>query len=283
MPGLIIEGREYPVAGLNIRNFHDDKKFCLRMGNDGRARHRTAAGHWHWIRGLFVHITGGPVDKEYLEHQDAHVLPGIGPEGDGDQRILNSWTLSDKSGGAGLILDFDCSIICTCDQLTDAAYAQTSCNENFDALEMLRGSKDGVMYDGQLDAAVRLCDAWTRLMGVQRQYHAPYRAYRPVARLVDGGDDCVGLFGHRDQTAGRGPLDPGDPIYAKLKAAGYEPLDYAQDEDLQVWRDRQRELQRLGLYRGVIDGIAGPGTVAALKAAGHSHGLWVSRPGDDTP
>lgn len=280
MPGIVIEGKQYPIAGLNIRNFIDDKRFVLRMGNDGRARYKTAAGRWHWVRGLFIHITGGPVEKEYLDHQDKYVLPGEGPPSEGDLRILNSWTLSDKSGGANLILDFDRSIICTCDLLTDAAYAQTSCNENFDSLEMLRGSHDGIMYEGELDEAVKVCDVLSRLMGWQRQFHAPYRAYKPVPRLEAGGDDCVGFFGHRDQTAGRGPLDPGDPIYEKLAAAGYEPFDYSKDEDLDVWKERQVTLQKMGCYKGAIDGIAGPGTVAALTAAGYPHGMWITRPGD---
>lgn len=280
MSGFVIGGKQYPVEGMNIRNFKDDQRFALRMPNDGRLRHKSAAGRWHWIRGLFLHITGGPTDRDYVDHQEDHVLPGEAPQGDRDQRILDSWTLSSSSGGAQLILDFDRSIICTCDLLTDAAYAQTSCNENFDALEMLRGSKDGTMYEGELDEAVKVCDAFSRLMGVQRQFHAPYRSYRPVPRLAAGGDDCVGFFGHRDQTDGRGPLDPGDPIYTWLAAAGYEMFDYAKGEDLDVWKARQMDLQRMGCYQGAIDGVCGPATVKALLDAGYPHGLWVARPGD---
>lgn len=280
MPGFVIGGQQHEVPGTNLRNFKDDPRFTLRMPNDGRLRNKTASGKWHWIRGLFLHVTGGPTEKEYVEHQEDHVLPGDGPPGTGDERILNSWTLSSSSGGAQLIVDFDRSAICTCDLLTDAAYAQTSCNENFDALEMLRGSKDGVMYAGQLDEVVKFCDAFTRLMGVQRQFHAPYRAYHPVPRLLAGGSDCVGLFGHRDQTDGRGPLDPGDPIYDRLAAAGYELFDYSKDEDLDVWKARQLELQLMGCYKGAIDGVCGPGTVQGLLDAGYPHGLWVSRPGD---
>jgi hypothetical protein len=281
MPGIVIHGVEYPIEGLAIRNFKDDSRFCLRMGNDGRSRHKNADGSWHWVRGLFLHVTGGPVDAEHIKNQSKYVLPGLpAEEGAADERILKSWTLSDSSGGAHYIVDFDTSIINTCDSLTDASYHATSCNENFDGLEMLRGSKDGVMYDGQLDCVVKFCDGWSRLMGVQRQFQWPYRPYKPVPRLASGGGDCVGFFGHRDQTDGRGPIDPGDPIFEKLRAAGYEPFDFAAGDDLTAWKERQTKLAADGHYHGVIDGVPGPATVRALAAAGYPHGLWVSRPGD---
>jgi hypothetical protein len=79
----------------------------------------------------------------------------------------------------------------------------------------------------------------------------------------------VGIFGHRDNTERRGRWDPGEVVFQMLAARGVEQFDFAAGEDLEVWAKRQREL---GI---TADGVPGPGTVAALKAAGYVDGIWA--------
>src|SRR5262249_26980222 len=101
----------------------------------------------------------------------------------------------------------------------------------------------------------------------------PYKN-EPLRRMVDGGESCVGVFGHRDNTGQRGFGDPGDEIFARLAAAGAERFDHNAGEDLDVWKDRQRALSGNGTTL-TIDGIPGPSTVLALKAAGRADGIWA--------
>ena len=89
--------------------------------------------------------------------------------------------------------------------------------------------------------------------------------------------ESMQLF-HRNQTTNKGPGDPGDSLFVALKNAGYELFDFDNKDDLNVWKQRQASL---GLVPSDVDGVPGPKTVAALKAHGHKHGLWVKRPVDD--
>ena len=119
---------------------------------------------------------------------------------------------------------------------------------------------------------------------MQRQI--PFFAEKPDTRVLkrlrstgEGGDgreggDMIGLYGHRSQTNNRGNGDPGDFIFQALEAAHYEKFDFAGEQDLLVWKDRQ---SRLGLK---ADGVPGPTTRMHLKKSGHAHGLWVPRPID---
>src|SRR5271157_2338033 len=89
------------------------------------------------------------------------------------------------------------------------------------------------------------------------------------AQLANG---CsVGIVGHRDLTASRGEGDPGDAIMEALAKAGCERLDFANHEDIAVWKERQSQL---GMSDP--DGIPGPMTVAALRQSGHRDGIWKS-------
>jgi murein L,D-transpeptidase YcbB/YkuD len=67
----------------------------------------------------------------------------------------------------------------------------------------------------------------------------------------------------------RGAGDPGDHLFEKLRAAGFEAFDFEAGEDLRAWKQRQRSL---GLQ---ADGIPGQRTCQALRQAGHPHGLWT--------
>lgn len=278
MPGLIIDGKEVEVEGLNIINWNDDPSIRLKMGNDGCKRTDT-----QWVRGITFHTTGGPVTSEYVKNQENYIKEGRAESSSIAERVVHYWTSSPSSGGAHLIIDHDCKILCTADLLLEEAYHATSVNWCTIGIEMVRGTSDGIMYSEQLDTGVALADALTRLFHIQRQFHKPYRAYKPVTRLTKqpsnrAGSNFVGIFGHRDQTDGRGPLDPGDAIFQLLENAGYEGFDFQKDEDITWWKDRQRFL---GFDESHIDGIPGPQTSFTLESVGYLHGLWVQgRPGD---
>lgn len=274
MPGLIINGKEIQVPGLKIINWKDDPQIRLRIGNDGRPRNTR------WVRCIVPHITGGPVGGDYRTNPWKYVQPGRHSGDVMANKVIRYWTSSNNSGGAHLIVDWDCDILCTADLLTEVSYHATTVNEVSIGIEMVRGRTDGLMYTDQLDTCVALIDTLTRIFGIQRQIQRPYRKYNPPPRISAGAKDVVGVFGHRDQTTGRGPEDPGEPIMELLMAAGYESVDYYHDEDLNIWKLRQREMQLRGHYSGAIDGIAGPGTTKALKLDGMPQGLWTPRPGD---
>lgn len=277
MPGLIVDGKEYSVPGLEIINFRDNPKVRLRMGNDGTKRAKT-----RWVRGIVQHVTGGPTGKGYRtpEEQWALIVAGRSSSVELAEAIVNYWTFSNDHGGAHLIVDSDCTVIQTADLLTEIAYHATSVNWCTVGIENVRGRKDGKQYRDALDTDVTLTDAVSRLLGIQRQFHKPYRPWKPVLRIKNGAEDVVGTYGHRDQTDGRGPEDPGYPLFDLLEQAGYEPFDYTQNEDLEMWKQRQTQLKQDGYYVGTVDGIAGPGTWKALKLAGYPSGMWVQRPGD---
>jgi hypothetical protein len=273
MPGLVIGGREFQVPGLVIRNFLDDPKLAL-SSEDGKSRSAK------WVRSIFNHTTLGipsVVGKPGWENQPQKHLPGSGPKL--ADATVSSWSLSKTSGGAHIVVGQDGEMICTADLLTRTTYHATSVNGYSIGVEWTQG-QDASLYEDQMAKLVPLMDAITYILTelfespIQRQIHLPFKAYNPVPRLANGGEDAVGIFGHRDQTGNRGPGDPGDWVAERLVAAGYEAFNFAKDTDKAAWKARQAEL-------GVgDDGVPGPGTCAALRASGNASGLWVSRPGD---
>jgi len=262
--GVIVNGVAEEIPELRTLSAFDDPAFHLGR-EDWRTRRTT------WVRSIFLHTTKGiPGGKD---HRAQVIIPGTGPSAGNAERVGRYWTSDPSSAGAHLVADHDAHIVCFADLAKDCTYHATSVNDVSIGIEIYQGNQ-AELYADQLAAVVRLVDWLTWRFGVQRQFHRPYTEGHCVKRLNDGGTDCIGVFGHRDQTNGRGPGDPGDHIFELLEAAGYEPFDFAAGEDLEVWKARQAEL-------GVTaDGLAGPATRAALEQAGHAGGLWVPRPGD---
>lgn len=149
--------------------------------------------------------------------------------------------------------------------------------------ELIRDSKGNVisgnLYSGQLQSVVRMLDFLTLKLGIQRQIPWDTNNNRPIrgviSRIAAGGEDVVGIYGHRNVT-NKGEGDPGDSVFYALRDAGYELFDMRRNEDKTTWQQRQATL---GLTE--LDGIPLKNTVAALKAAGKKHGMWVKRPVDD--
>lgn len=258
MSGLVVGGMAHDVPGLEVRSWIDQP--TLRLSNGDRRPRKTA-----WVRAVILHTTQGGHPPIFL--------PGAGKRG-GAEQLVDFYNASSEHNGVHLCIDRDGSIGQFADLLTEVTYHATSINEVSIGIELKQSAKLE-LYEAQLVSAVTLVDAITALVGIQRQVHAPYHRYRPVPRLAAGGVDCVGIFGHRDQTDRRGPGDPPDEVIGRLVAAGYEARDFDKDADKIMWRARQADL---GI---TADGIPGPGTRRALASAGRPLGQWVPRPVDN--
>src|SRR5262245_2126133 len=257
--GLVIGGAVIPVAGLAVYNWHDHASMPRLRSSDYRPRETS------WVRMLVLHTTKGD--------EPLTVVAGSGPTGMASE-TARAWAHDPTHSGSHLLVDGDGSVWCVADLAADAAYHAEDLNEVSVGIEICQ-TPGLEIFEAQLEATVRLCDALTRLLRIQRQFHAPYLGEAtPVGRLAAGGTDCVGVFGHRDQTTARGPGDPGDPVFKRLRLANYEQWNFDEGDDLDAWVTRQTAL-------GVdADGIPGPGTTNALEDAGLPNGLWISRPGD---
>lgn len=263
--GLVIDGKVELVAGLEIFNWHDNPK--LRLGDeDGRRRVDR------WIRSIVLHTTKGD--------EPQRVRAYVGPAGLA-YRTVAAWGNDSRHAGAHVIIDGDGTIWCLADLVRDVTYHATSLNEVSIGIELAQSSALEI-YQSQIDALVTLDDWLTLRFGIARQLQWPYLGEdHPVGRLAAGGRDCVGIFGHRDQTEDRGPGDPGNAVYLAHLDRSYEGWDFEHGEDLRINALRQR----LANQRGAglkVDGIPGPATVAAIRRLfpDKPAGLWVVRPGD---
>lgn len=208
------------------------------------------------------------------------VEKGIGPDKGYDYQIVKFYQDQAKCNGAHGGIDTDGSLGWYADALTEAAYHARSLNEVSIGLEIKqlpildRHGKivGGRVWECQLETAARVVDALCPVLGIQRQFHGPYG--KPVPRLVAGGKDCVGAFGHRDQTDTRGKGDPGDEVFKYLRDLGFTEYNFARNHDKVAWITRQAVMSAHG-FQVEVDGVPGPGTVAALKKAGYHGGLWV--------
>lgn len=275
MPGLVINGKQVTIGGLEIDNFLDDP--ALRLGASDKRKRTTSE---RWVRLVVLHsslgIPGG------ADTRPQTIKPGLGPGGNRAERLVRYWTGESRGAGAHLVVDFDGRVSCLADIATEATYHAGHANGPSVGIEICQGRDEAEIYSGQLDAAVKLCDALTGLLGIQRQI--PERYVGPSPRLMASVDDVVGIVGHRDLTGRRGPGDPGSAIFYRLGAAGYELVNFDLGEDRELFRRRQRDL-------GVdpADGIAGPITRRALARAEKIRwlkgqrplGLWVTRIGDE--
>jgi len=265
MPGLVIKGKQVEVPELKISNWFDDSRLRLRPGQDCRARHVT------WIRNIVLHTSKGtPQTPQELR-------AGVGPSYPVEEQLSKWWSTSSPPGGAHIVIAADGSIYCLADLVRDTAFHAGQVNEYSIGVEIYQGN-EAEIYEVQLFNMVKLLDAITRYLGIQRQFLGPYRN-SPIRRLENGGGDVVGIYGHRDASSKRGVGDPGDVPFTYLEAEGYEKFDFFRGLDKVEWKSRQLWLNSRG---GNLeeDGIPGVGTVEALKKAGYAHGLWVTRPGD---
>jgi hypothetical protein len=253
MSGLLVAGILYPVRGVAMIGPHEAKWSHLSPG-DGRPR----KGRPHQV---ILHTTKG------IYPQVIH--PGSGPAGRA-QRTAEFWQGDPVYSGAHIVVGSDGVSACLADVVKTCAYHATVSNDRSIGIEIYQEA-GGVIYQAAIDAAVLICNALADLCSIPRQY--PGRLYdgRPLDRMLDGGRDCYGFFGHRDNTDRRGRGDPGDEIFAELEADGFEGLDIAGRQDLAIWQRRQDLLNAMG-DRLDADGLPGPATMRALRARGFKDG-----------
>lgn len=272
MSGLLINGALVDVPGVEVISPHELPWAYLGLGD---CRPRTTS----WVRQITLHSTKGTWPQ--------HVKPGRGPGGR-DESTARYWSNDPQHGGAHLIVDNDGSIVCLADLVKVEAFHATTVNKWSVGIEMYQ-ELDGGIHEAVLDSTVALvltlCDA----LGIPLQSTSRvYRDNEIVKRLLRGGEDVVGVYGHRDNAwqfpewmppaqrarypngyASRGQGDPGDEIYRRLKAAGMMTFDIDAEGEKAYWKPVQAALNARGEHL-TVDGVCGPGTVASLRR----HQLW---------
>jgi hypothetical protein len=258
MPGLVVNGNEHPVQDLVIIN-SNDAAWCRLDRNDFQRR-RTP-----WVRQIILHTTEGS--------SPLRLLPGRGAGGRAKD-LAAFWRNDPKSAAAHLVIDNDGTVACLCDLAKVETFHATVSNAWSIGVKMYQEANNGV-YEAVYAAAVKLVPALCRIFGIQFQI-PKLPCNKPLRRMTDGGERCVGVFGHRDNTDEVGHGDPGDEIFMRLAAAGAEQFDHDRGEDLDAWKARQRALNKAGATL-TIDGVPGPSTIEALETAGHADGIWALR------
>jgi len=273
--GLLIGHDWYLIPGISVLGPGDAPWVKLDAG-DCRARKTQ------WVRQVTIHTTKGLWPQ--------HVKPGAGPGGR-DRSTAEYWARDPQHGGCHLVVDNDGSITCLVDLLKVHAYHATTVNEWSVGIEMYQEA-DGGIYEAVLTSTVALVLKLCDVLGIPLQSTSRvYKNNTIVNRMLRGGDDVVGVYGHRDNAwqfpqwlppevrakypngyASRGQGDPGDEIYLRLKRAGMMTFDIDAGAEKAFWLPIQGSLNAKHGEKLTPDGVCGPGTVAALRR----HGLWNS-------
>jgi hypothetical protein len=264
--GLLIRGALVPVLGLTIvpPASHGGPAWARLDRGDFSGISRSA-----WIRQVIVHTTGGLWPQP--------IVPGAGPGGEG-ARYADIWQTDPEHSAAHLVVDGAGAVACLADLVEVTAYHAEASNPWSVGIEMAQ-ARDGSVYQATINATAQLVAAICDAIGIPEQMpRGPYRG-APLRRmeLVTAGDapgrhqlggpDVVGVIGHRDNTSARGRGDPGDAIWSALAALGFEGVDYAGGEDLEVGRRRQTQLVMRG-EQLIVDGLVGPASLAAARRQG---------------
>lgn len=263
MSGLLINGTLHEVPGLNI--ISPGQEPWARMDPGDYAPRSSATP---WIRQITIHTTkgDGPIT----------VRPGKGPGGKAAS-TAKYWSTNAEHGGAGLVVDDNGDVACLIDLYKYGAYHATTVNPWSVGIEMYQES-DNSIYQATLDSTVLLVKALCDLFGIP--FQGDNRSYHEngiLKRMLYGGKDVVGVYGHRDNawdfahnTSSRGRYDPGDEIWVLLKKAGLRTFNVDGSEEIGFWKGMQAALNKKYGLSLTVDGQCGPGTVAALR----KYGLW---------
>ena len=272
--GLLIRGELVPVPGLTAipPASHGGPSWARLDRGDFNTGSRST-----WIRQVILHTTGGLWPQP--------ILPGGGSGGE-LPRYADIWQSDPAHSAAHLVVDTAGAVACLADLALTTAYHAEASNPWSIGIEMVQG-RGGELHQVQLDATAQLVAAICDATGIPQQMpRGPYRG-APLSRMEGlerftrnrlqlGGPDCVGVFGHRDNTSARGRGDPGDAIWTALAALGFEGLDYASGEDLSIGRARQVALNAEASRRGetwsplVVDGLVGPASIERARRLGYA-------------
>lgn len=257
---LLVGGKLVPVPGVTV---------ISPASHGGPAWSTLDPGDYRQRRGapsqIVIHTTKGLWPQQ--------VLVGAGPAGRAEH-VARFWDRSDEHSAAHIVVGSDGVTACLCDVTTTAAFHATVANERSVGVEIYQEAGGGI-YQAALDAAVHvvltLCEA---LQIPPIVLGASYNG-RPLPELLDGGPAFRGIYGHRSNTERRGPGDPGNEIFKLLQLAGAEAM------DIDTYRvhnlERQQHLfSRFG-FKLKLDGIPGPATLAAARAAGYDRWRDVPR------
>lgn len=266
MTGLLINGALVDTPRLRVTPpaTHGGPRWAALDPGDCRARPTS------WVRQVIVHSTKGLWPQP--------VRPGAGQAGRAE-RVAAIWREDPVHSAAQLVVDADGTVACLCDLARVESYHAEASNPWSVGIEMYQET-DGGLYDATLEATATLIQILCDAFGIPEQM--PRRPYRGVPldrmeigsggnRHQFGGATVIGVLGHRDNTSARGRGDPGDEIWTRLAARGFEELDFASGEDLAVGRKRQSVLVARGEHL-VVDGLVGPKSIAAARRQGF--GRW---------
>lgn len=272
MPGILYNGTLYQVPGVTVLS-PGDRPWVKMSTHDYAPRETT------WIRQITIHTTQGKI---------ANIKPGVGP-GRGDERTATAWFENPEPGGAPIVIGADGEVVCLIDIGKSAAFHATTVNPWSVGIEIVQ-DPNGTIYEVELEVCTKIVLFLCDLLGIP--FQGSGRVYHEngiLQRMLHGGRDVVGVFGHRDNawqfpewmtpaqrlqypngTSSRGRGDPGDEIFVHLNAAGKMNFDIDAKEELAFWKNIQDVLNRVHGTQLTVDGVCGPGTVAALR----KYNLW---------
>lgn len=271
--GLLYRGSVVPVPGLNVHNIHnaDWAKLSTR---DFKLRSTS------WIRQIILHTTKGIWPQKRAA--------GAGPAKRAEL-VAHYWQNDPTQSAAHIVIGSDGEVACLADLFTTESFHATTSNDWSVGIEIYQEA-DGTVYQAAYDAALVLVPFLANLLEFPLQL--PSRTYNStiIERMKFGGPDCVGVFGHRDQSwkfpfqmtpeqrkrypdgyASRGRGDPGDDIYSMLRSFSHaDAWDYEAREDVEACRRAQLYLNAKHSAGLSTDGQCGPKTYRALRAHGFS-------------
>jgi len=222
-----------------------------------------------WIRQIIIHSTRGQWPQPIVE--------AGGGKGSGGQaqHVADVWATDPAHSAAQILVDAAGVVTSFCDVGLFMAYHAEGSNPWSVGIEMHQ-REDGCVFRSTIDATVKTCIALCAALDIPFQYNAAPYHNAPLHRMEQGeramrhnigGPDCVGIFGHRDNTSERGRGDPGDAIYSALEAAGADGFDFEHSDDLRAGIQRQAALNARGESLK-LDGICGPASMAAMRRQG---------------
>lgn len=258
---LLIDGKLVPVPGVTVipPASHGGPSWAALGPRDCRPRKTT------WTRALVAHTTKG-APRQYVK-------PGGGP-GNRERNVAEFWRDDPAYSGAHIVIGSDGTVACLADLARVCAYHATVSNDWSVGIELYQEA-DGGVHEAVFAAAVPVMLAICEALAIPFQFVADAYRGHPFARLLNGGPDVVGIYGHRANSENRGWGDPGDEIFLRLAAAGCEPVTINDRRDLDLGKQRQAALNAADAKAGrtfrplVVDGVVGPASIAVARRQGY--------------